>query len=293
MKAKHAKRAKSLMIVLLLRRLQRALVRGKFTTHNVIARNEMTKQSILNITANRLLHRFASRNGEQPNTQSGNILIYILGAIFLLGLLVVLVKGSSTPGSNIDKESLLIRVAEVQAYGQELERAVAYIMRNGHSETDIRFAHPNADSAYGDITDIPTRQVFSRDGGGASYRDPPEGIQVTPTDWSFHGRNLVSGVGSTTVNKESVELMAFLPYVTKDFCLEINKRVGITNAGDSPPQDTDQVWLYYPFDGVFFYNTGILDTATNYLFGKKEGCFEGDTAPPAGTYHYFRVLLAR
>lgn len=60
----------------------------------------------------------------------------------MLGLLAMTVKGSNTLGAGIDSEQLAIRVAEVQQYGQELERAVTYVLRNGHSEIDIRFASP-------------------------------------------------------------------------------------------------------------------------------------------------------
>ena len=230
------------------------------------------------------------RRNHTRSSESGNILIYILGAIFLLGLLIVIVKGSSTPGSNIDKESLLIRVSEVQQYGEELERAVAYVMRNGHSEADIRFAHPDADSAYGDITDIPSRQIFSRDGGGAKYREAPSDVQTTPTDWSFNGRSAVMFVGT---NLGGADLIAFLPYVSKDFCLLLNDKAGVINPLGDPPQDVNQVRLYHPFDGVFNFNTSIRDDATDQLIGKLEGCFEGDVDPLAGTYHYYRVLMAR
>ena len=74
------------------------------------------------------------------NSQSGNILIYILGAVFLLGALTIMVKGSSAPGGGIDEEALIIRVSEVQNYGRELEQAVSYIFQNGHSEADIRLS---------------------------------------------------------------------------------------------------------------------------------------------------------
>ena len=224
--------------------------------------------------------------------EAGNILIYILGAIFLLGILVVVVKGSSTPGSNIDREALLIRVAEVQAYGQELERAVAYIMRNGHSEADIRFAHPDADPAYGDITDTPTRQVFAREGGGARYREPPSDIQTTPTptDWIFNGENNVIAIGTNTFGGTTgLELIALLPNVTQNFCMLINDKNDIDNPGDTPPQDSNVAGNNI-FTGTF--SVGVTLDAPG-LGGKMEGCFEGDNTPPSGTYHYYRVLLAR
>ncbi len=226
-------------------------------------------------------------------TEAGNILIYILGAIFLLGLLVVMVKGSSTPGSNIDRESLLIQVAEVQQYGQELERAVAYIMRNGHSEADIRFAHPDADSAYGDITDIPTRQVFATTGGAAKYRPPPNDIQTTPTNWFFSGENRVSDVGTDDTNNSSADLIAVLQNVSAAFCVLINDKNNITNPSDTPPQDDSTVELTTEFAGAYNATQLIEDSGALFFNSKLEGCFEGGGTPATGTYHYYRVLLAR
>ena len=236
-------------------------------------------------------------NATSTNTQSGNILVYILGAIILIGLLTIMVKGSSTPGSGIDREALEIRVAEVQAYGNELERAVAYVLRNGYSETDIRFAHPNHDSAYGDITDDPARQVFAREGGGATWRDNESDIQVVDTDWLFNGTGAIMEVGTPSglcpLNSTTCsELIAYIPYVTKDFCLLINEKNNIPNPSDNPPQDDSTVDIITPFTGTYQRDSMILGSGSHF-YGHFEGCFEGDAGPPAGTYHYYRVLLAR
>ncbi|MEM9469131.1 MAG: hypothetical protein AAF988_03120 [Pseudomonadota bacterium] len=226
-------------------------------------------------------------------TQSGNILIYILGAIVLIGILVSLVKGSSTPGSGIDREALEIKVAEVQQYGNELERAVAYILRSGYSESDIRFAHPNHSSLYGDITDDPGRQVFAREGGGATFRDNDTDIQTTDTDWIFNGRNFVSEVGTSCGDSSCSDLVALLLNVNIDFCLLVNEKNNLENPSNIPPQDFQTV-DYLEFSGSFVAQRQIRSGATpEYFSGKTEGCFEGDTDPPAGTYHYYRVILAR
>ena len=226
-------------------------------------------------------------NPTDINTQSGNILIYILGAIVLIGLLTVMVKGSSTPGSNINREELEIRVAEVQQYGNELERAVAYVLRNGYSESDIRFAHPNHSSAYGNITNDPGRQIFAREGGGATWRDNDDNIQITDTDWVY-------GVGSRVVNvgtNANSEIILWLSYVTEDFCVLINEKNGIINPSGNPPQDGANMNVTgIVNNGNFPALTQLNATETD---GKLEGCVEGGVDPPAGTYHYYRVLLAR
>lgn len=231
------------------------------------------------------------------NAQSGNILIYILGAIVLIGLLTIMVKGSSTPGGGIDREALEIRVAEVQAYGNELERAVAYVLRSGYSETDIRFAHPNHNSAYGNITNDPARQIFAREGGGATWRDNESDIQMVDTDWVFNGTGAIRQIGTPAGacpkhDTTCSELIAYLPNVTKSFCLLINDKNGITNPAGEPAPDDSTVDILTPFTGTYERDSLILGAGL-YHDGTTEGCFEGDVNPPVGTYHYYRVLLPR
>lgn len=222
----------------------------------------------------------------QPSNESGNVLIYVLGAIFLLGVLAVMVKGSSSPGSNIDEEGLILRASEVEEYGGELESAVSWIMNNGHSEVDIRFAHPDASSSYGDITDTPSRQIFDRNGGGATYREPPSGIQTTTTQWVFSGENAIPEIGTS-----NAELLAILPNVTEDFCFKINENYDVDNPLDAPPIDPDSFDITTEFTGTYSNSETIGTTALNSL--KLGGCFEGIGTPPAGTFHYYRVILPR
>lgn len=225
-------------------------------------------------------------------TDSGNILIYILGAIFLMGLLVVVARGAGAPGSGIDGENLIIRVTEVQKYGAELEEAVRYVLRNGYSEVDIRFAHPNAPSTYGLITDVPARQVFDPQGGAAEYRDPPDGIQTTLTQWHFSGSNRVGDVGSDSASARSADLVAILQNVTRDFCVAVNDKSNVVNPAGDPPQDSGSADVSTVFTGTFA-ATQLIEDAGGELSEHHEGCFEGGGTPAAGTYHYYRVLLAR
>ncbi|MEM8833397.1 MAG: hypothetical protein AAGB32_02535 [Pseudomonadota bacterium] len=229
------------------------------------------------------------------NSESGNILIYVLGAIVLLGILISVVRGTGSSGNNIQEEELMIRIAEIQEYGHELEKAIAFILRKNYSEADIRFAHPEADAGYGDITDNPDRQVFSIDGGAATYREIPRGIQTaTGGDWVFTGANRVHDVGTTdsgTGNDHNAELIAILPNVTEVFCLRMNDTNDVVNPSDSPPQDNGSASFDF-YTGLFSQTEDINDTSGD-LDGVLEGCFEGGGTPAAGTFHYFRVLLPR
>lgn len=230
--------------------------------------------------------------------QAGNIMIYILGAIVLMGLLVIVVKGNTTPGAGIDSETIVIRASEVQRYAGELERAVGYILQNGHSEADIRFAAANAPVAYGNIaTDTPlTRQVFSKTGGGALYRDPPAGIQTTTTPWQFYGKTHIKGMGSDTVGVRKGELIAVLPNVTQAFCERINELNG-QNLNLSADLDPSSNGCIYAGSGNEFTGTfasgGTANTIDAALFTQippKEACIRCQSD---GALHYYHVLLGR
>ena len=163
--------------------------------------------------------------------ERGNIFFMILIAVVLLGLLTAtILRGSNSESSNIDDETLAIRISEVQRYASELERGVRYVLQNGKSESDLRFAHPRAPAGYGDLvadTD-PSDQVFHKDGGGASYQLPPEGITNTAVSWEFYGGTAIPGAGS-----DRADLVAVIPDVTPQFCTRVNAM-----NDQSAPQDT-------------------------------------------------------
>ena len=160
-------------------------------------------------------------DGHARDSERGNILFMILIAVVLIGLLTAAVSTTNRPdGANIDGETLILRVSEVQRYASELERAITFIMQNGISESDIRFAHYNAHADYGDLSADPDKrdQVFDREGGGANYRDAPSGIN-DGSAWEFYGGTHVPGIGRA----DRAELVAVLPHVTQAFCDKINE----------------------------------------------------------------------
>jgi hypothetical protein len=75
--------------------------------------------------------------------------------------------------------------------------------------------------------------------------------------------------------------------------VEINNELGIAQTADTPPKLTGSAWgAGAPYSGVFNNGVAMID-AGNVLFGQPEGCFEGAGTPPAGSYHYYRVLVQR
>ncbi len=237
------------------------------------------------------------------SSENGNMLFMILIAVMLIGLLTAVIMNSgNSETANIDKETLLLRAGEVQRYAAELERAVMLVTTtNNRSEVDVRFAHPSADADYGTVTDEPDRQVFSRDGGGASYRAPPPEIN-DGSAWEFYAGTAIPGVGTT-----KADLIAVLPNVTQQFCEKINSLNGQSTPADTgtgaasgaSPGDCLALGPDGRFDaGQQFYSApNTVDEAT---FAQDPNTSAARPAPEACAVcslgparHYYHVLMAR
>jgi len=253
----------------------------------------------------------SARDGER-----GNILFIILIAVALIGLLTAAISRTNRPdGASIDKEALILRASEVQRYASELERAVNFIMQNGKSEVDVRFAHYNADAEYGDLAADPDKsdQVFDREGGGANYRDPPQGIN-DGSAWEFYGGTHVPGIGRS----DRAEMVAVLPHVTQGFCDKINDLNGqdgdMIDDGGTAASPTNagscvNLGAVGRFDGATqFYTTinSMDESATSFDEDDNtsaprpalQGCVtcSADTNGANGTSderHFYHVLMAR
>jgi hypothetical protein len=223
--------------------------------------------------------------------EAGNILLYVLLGILLLGGLTVALRNTGNFQDNIDTEDLVLKGTQVQRYGAELESAVRSLIQRGVSESDIRFAHPDAASAtYGTITTTPENQVFASEGGLAKYRDPPAGVN-DGSKWEFFGTTDVPQVGS-----DDPELVAVLPNVTEAFCASINAQLGFAagtqptdhSGGGSPDcimgADGDR------FTGTFDSSPNTMDDTTFSRLPATQGCVQCATD---NSYNYFYVLLAR
>lgn len=222
------------------------------------------------------------------SSESGNIFIYILGAIFLMGLLIIVVRGSDPSGSNIDGERMMILTSDVQQYGSELEQAITAIIRQGHSEGGIRFALPGT-TGPDSIEDQPDRQVFARNGGAAAVRKPPPAVTPSGAQWIFSSDLIVGGVGTTCAAPSSAcaDLAALLR-VNRAFCRQLNISAGVTNPADEPPVASTTFTTVTDFDGSYTGTIELTD-AGSHLRGHREGCVQADD----GVYFYYRVLLSR
>lgn len=222
----------------------------------------------------------------------------ILAAIVLIGLLTAAIRATSRPeGASVDSETLDIAASRVRQYAAELEHAVSIVLGTGTSESDIRFAHPDANADYGVITSTPARQIFDPVGGAAEYRKAPAGVN-DGSAWEFYGGTALPEVGS-----DRAELIAVLPNVTAEFCAKINEMNGYDPA--TQPQDTGAsaasggnpgdclhggASVRFGDSGQFFDTPNTVDAASFTRKPATQGCA---LCALDGEYHFFHVLLAR
>lgn len=228
-----------------------------------------------------------------PSSVSGNMLIYILGAIFLFGMLIVLLKGSFQEGTGVDSDKVTLQVNEVKRYAAELERGVNYILGSGQSENALRFAHPNSHVNYGVITTTPKAQVFAPEGGGVEYKNPPSGVN-DGTQWQFYANTHIKDIGTDTPAASRAELLAVLPSVTRQFCEQMNLSLkqSIDLSQNADPSANGCVFGGTIFTGSFGSGStnNTIDETRFTTLPPKEACVRCGSD---SKYHYYRVLLAR
>ncbi len=226
---------------------------------------------------------FHSRPGE-----SGNVLFFILLGVVLIGLVTAAIRSGGGEGANIDREQAIIAASQVREFAALAEGGVIQILQNGISESDIRFAHPDAPSDYGSISSTPARQLFDRSGGGVEYRKPPAGAN-DGSRWEFYGKSSLPQVGSASRG----DLIAVLPAVAAGVCERLNAMNGLDPA--TQPEDPGtclNAGSAGRFKDGVLYEDSSPNTADDTTFSIKpalEACVECAD----GKFYFYHVLIAR
>ena len=230
---------------------------------------------------------------EEAQSQSGNVIFFVLLGILLLGLLTAALRNSGIESTSIDGETMTISVTRMKDQANALERGVAFIIQNGASEGDIRFSHPDADPAYGDINNSPAFQVFSRAGGGVEYQSPPPGIN-DGTSWHFYGHTDAPDVGSN-----AADLIAVLPNLTTQACQVINRQLNQTGTMTDDGGNALSAGCVYGAASMRFSSSGTYSEPAENTMKEDIASFTSKPATSGcvtcadNSRHYFRVLLAR
>jgi hypothetical protein len=240
---------------------------------------------------------------------------WILIAVGLFAALGYAVSQNMRGGSPelLSQEIAKSNATEILQFASSIRRAVQALKIEGIADTEISFENPIV-SGY-DNPDCGAGKnhckVFSPTGGGVSYVIPSEDWLISDhktkdhyKTWLFSGSSCVADVGTGDEdcdigpNTGDEELILFLPYINKVICKEINKKLGFNLPDGEPLQEGTSAWhstlATAKFTGTYVNDSEIGDVATEYR-KTRAGCFQGSGigTPPAGTYTFYEVILAR
>ncbi|PCI54886.1 MAG: hypothetical protein COB36_08490 [Alphaproteobacteria bacterium] len=240
------------------------------------------------------------------NTQSGNVLIYILIAVALLAALsyTIAQSGRGSVGS-LSKERSRLYATEILEYGGIVRQAVSQIRLRGYQAREISLEN-NIVADYENTNCGDSEcEIFNVNGGAVHYLAPKsvwlDNAQSSEFEYGtlyFHGEASVAEVGLV-----KDDLIMFIPYVKKEICMAINKQLGIVPSGRDVPLETNgpfAVNMKFVGDFGVALDRKISGDGTvgdsEVLYGRMAGCTESSgtaSTPLAETYHYYQVLLAR
>lgn len=240
--------------------------------------------------------------------ESGNVMLYIFLGIALFAALSFAVANIMSSGTADPKrETRMLEATDIIQYGDGLKRAVQGMRIRGVSDAQISFETPLTSIDYAHPALAAQRctsdncRVFRAAGGGFTYITPPpgwfdtQGVGDTSFGQWFFPRGVCvegagqGGAGCHSDSEDNEELIAVLPWVKRDLCVEINDRLGITNPGGNPPVAAGNAWMggNQPFVGTF------VEEAVIARGGQTAGCLRGAGVPPSDSYFYYKVLLSR
>lgn len=241
--------------------------------------------------------------------QSGNALIFILIAIFLLGGLTALL--SRTSGNTEETgatEQDRIAISELMTYMASIQSAVIALVQRGCSENELSFwtdtnsdgVENSSDTFYNANSPISRDcHVFFPEGAGLTYKKlPTKYFKTGATLFSptFTGNAQISNIGKDCTNRSCNEIIASLKEVDPVFCQRINQSLGISSV----PSEQIANWDYSTatvFKGSFLNSGGtanvIGNEGGNVLSGKKMGCLQRNDLGAGVPNEFYYLLLPR
>lgn len=250
------------------------------------------------------------------HSESGNAFWIILLAIALLvAITITVTRSSENTAETGNRDRNRIVASDILRQAKSVQQAVDQLRLRGVAENQVNFDTPalaDYDSTLcGDPVandDDDACKVFHRLGAGLTYRPPSESwLRAEDNgedlfgEWYFYANACVPEVGTGAAgcdaDDSATELIAVLPWLREDICVEINRLVGIENLSNPtrPPLLSGSAFTNPPtkFTGIFAADSEIT-TAGSSFTRRHSGCFEGAAASaPSGGFHFYHVLIPR
>lgn len=239
---------------------------------------------------------------QSRRSERGNVFFFIFIGCALFAALSYTVANMMKSGdpSRVAEEKSRLYAGEILDVGRQLREAVQDLrISNSCRAEEISFENPVV-GGY----NFSTREackIYSPAGGSLSYYEPAKDwLQGSAAAAStlfgqiyFPNNVCVQDVGEGGAGCESdglnnEDLVMILPFIKPDVCKQINKSLGLAEA---PVVEAGSAWsgTAPKFQGAF--TDGVIMNQP----GIAAACFEGSGSndPPAQSWHFVQVLLAR
>ncbi len=223
----------------------------------------------------------------------GNVLFLILIAVALFAALSYAVTSSTrSGGGSADKERRTTEIATILQHGVAVRTAVLRMIASGTPAENLLFDQPVTFSLL-TAAQIP-REVFHPQGGGAVFKD----------GWVYTSGFEVTGVGLSDIGNpvRSSEIIAITD-VSREVCLEINKRMGINISedfldfvldvdanSDDENMDRNRPGINGGYNGFLGQIGSGRDTTFAPFDSMQQGCFYTSIR---AQYIYYDIIVAR
>jgi hypothetical protein len=246
---------------------------------------------------------------------SGNVLVFILLALFLTGALTAfLMRNSGQSDETGDTERATIQAAEVMRYGSGIASTVEKLILNGCSESQISFyssgwsVPSDYENTFSPSSGDKSCFVFDPAGGGMTLKNFQDGA-VQDFSLIFAANRVSSEALNADAGTPEPDLV-MLVRVSEPVCRQVNRSLSNIslwesgNVHNGSQATTNDSWVYYDgFKGSFDHSTvinygyQIIDGVDyQYKIPPKAGCFcdgpNTDCTPPT-KFYFYKVLIQR
>lgn len=239
--------------------------------------------------------------------ERGNVLFIILIAVVLFAALSWAVSQSIKGGDpkTISQEKQKLYAENILSTARAIRAAVHDLrISNGCSDTDISFENVAVAGYEHSPAAMAKCRLFGSAGGGLNYSAPfSSWLDGNFVAQALYGKIYVAGnicvpkigQGDTGAcsgdGQDNEELVLFIPFLKREVCVQVNALLKVANPGGAPPVETGDAWNA----GVPKFTGSYGDSVSLDQDGLMAGCFGGSgaAAPPANSYTFFQVLLAR
>lgn len=212
-------------------------------------------------------------------------MVYILLALALLaGLTMVLSRGASTGGDDLDAEKAELLTTKTVAYAGSAKNVVDQMMMSGTNVASLDFSYPGTASFDAGVH---IHKVFHPAGGGLTLpgSDSEMFTQTAPLAGWFMGR--FNNIAWTPTSANDVVLTAL--NVTEAVCANINKKITDSTAIPTIVGGPGDIASFF----VDFDTSGVANTdLTNVECGDCEG-YPSLCVQQNGEFAYYNIISAQ